>query len=51
MYSSLSLRGKAHSHERSDRGHVDEGDTEDMERTPRDIREMESEAVALPWCV
>ena len=28
-------------------GHIDEGDLADTERTPRDIREMEAEAVSL----
>lgn len=31
-------------------GHTDEGDLSDTERTPRDIREMEAEAVALLCC-
>jgi antirestriction protein ArdC len=31
-------------------GHVDEGDLADTERTPRDLREMEAEAVALLCC-
>ena len=31
-------------------GHVDEGDLADTERTPRDIREMEAEAVTLLCC-
>jgi antirestriction protein ArdC len=31
-------------------GHIDEGDLSDTERTPRDIREMEAEAVALLCC-
>jgi hypothetical protein len=31
-------------------GHTDEGDLSDTERTPRDIREMEAEAVSLLCC-
>ena len=31
-------------------GHIDEGDLADTERTPRDIREMEAEAVSLLCC-
>jgi len=31
-------------------GHTDEGDLADTERTPRDIREMEAEAVSLLCC-
>jgi hypothetical protein len=31
-------------------GHTDEGDLSDSERTPRDIREMEAEAVSLLCC-
>jgi antirestriction protein ArdC len=31
-------------------GHADEGDLSDTERTPRDIREMEAEAVSLLCC-
>ncbi len=31
-------------------GHIDEGDLADTERTPRDIREVEAEAVALLCC-
>ena len=31
-------------------GHTDEGDLADAERTPRDIREMEAEAVSLLCC-
>ena len=31
-------------------GHTDEGDFSDTERTPRDIREMEAEAVSLLCC-
>ena len=31
-------------------GHIDEGDLSDTERTPRDIREMEAEAVSMLCC-
>jgi antirestriction protein ArdC len=31
-------------------GHTDEGDLSDTERTPRDVREMEAEAVSLLCC-
>jgi hypothetical protein len=31
-------------------GHTDEGDLADTERTPRDVREMEAEAVSLLCC-
>jgi len=31
-------------------GHIEEGDLADTERTPRDIREMEAEAVSLLCC-
>jgi antirestriction protein ArdC len=31
-------------------GHTDEGDLSDIERTPRDIREMEAEGVSLLCC-
>jgi antirestriction protein ArdC len=31
-------------------GHTDEGDLADNERTPRDVREMEAEAVSLLCC-
>ena len=31
-------------------GHIDEGDLADTDRTPRDIREMEAEAVSLLCC-
>ena len=31
-------------------GHIDEGDVADTERTLRDVREMEAEAVSLLCC-